>query len=244
MKRDPALIALSHDHHRTLVMARRLRRAVERGDADRASRLADFARFYANVTVPHFREEEEVLFPLVSDHDEARPLVVRALLDHQRLHALSQQLEHPPDPRGLMRELATLLEEHVRYEERELFPLIEHLAGGELGDALARRMTGSGGPVWGEASEDLNATLLAWRAGSGPPEHVNHERDVLVFVDAGSATVTVDGEERLLRASEAVIIEKGRRRRITAGPAGVRYLSVHLSRPPLQIKSAAERPSA
>jgi quercetin dioxygenase-like cupin family protein len=93
------------------------------------------------------------------------------------------------------------------------------------------------GTVWGKASEDLNATLLAWRAGTGPPEHVNHERDVLVFVHEGSATVTVDGEDRLLRAGEAVLIDKGRPRRITAGPAGVRYLSIHRSRPPLQITS-------
>jgi hypothetical protein len=45
------------------------------------------------------------------------------------------------------------------------------------------------------ASADLNATLLAWRPGAGPEEHVNDERDVLVFVVDGSATVTIDGEE-------------------------------------------------
>jgi quercetin dioxygenase-like cupin family protein len=242
MKRHPALIALSHDHHHTLVMARRLRRAGESGDP--TSRVAEFVRFYENVAVPHFREEEEVLFPLVSEQDEARPLVVRALLDHQRLHALAAQLERPADAQGLVHELATLLEEHVRLEERQLFPLIEQLAVGQLEDVFQRRTTGGGGPVWGQASEDLNATLLAWRAGSGAPEHVNRERDVLVFVVAGSVTVAIDGEERPLQAGEAMIIEKGRRRRITAGPAGARYLSVHRRRPPLQIKSAAEPPDA
>jgi hypothetical protein len=44
MKRHPPLIALSHDHHHTLVMARRLRRAGESGGGDPTSRLADFAR--------------------------------------------------------------------------------------------------------------------------------------------------------------------------------------------------------
>jgi hypothetical protein len=34
-----------------------------------------------------------------------------------------------------------------------------------------------------------------------------------------------------------MIIEKGRRRRITAGRDGVRYLSVHRRRPPLQIRT-------
>jgi quercetin dioxygenase-like cupin family protein len=101
----------------------------------------------------------------------------------------------------------------------------------------------SGGPLWGAASEDLNATLLAWPPGSGPAEHVNQERDVLLVVLAGSATVTVDGEDRLLDAGEAIIIEKGRTRRIAAGPDGARYLSVHTRRGPLQIASAPARPS-
>ena len=31
----------------------------------------------------------------------------------------------------------------------------------------------SRGPVWGAASEDLNATILVWPAGEGPAAHVN-----------------------------------------------------------------------
>ena len=31
----------------------------------------------------------------------------------------------------------------------------------------------AGGPLWGAASDDLNATLLEWPAGKGPAEHVN-----------------------------------------------------------------------
>jgi quercetin dioxygenase-like cupin family protein len=90
--------------------------------------------------------------------------------------------------------------------------------------------------VWGLESEDLNATLLVWPAGAGPPEHVNAERDVLVFVVEGSAELTLDGETSVLAAGDATIVGKGRRRRLTAGPDGVRYLSAHLRRPPLQIQ--------
>jgi quercetin dioxygenase-like cupin family protein len=67
---------------------------------------------------------------------------------------------------------------------------------------------------------------------------VNAERDVLVFVLDGSATVTVDEEEHELQAGSALIVDKGRRRSITAGVRGVRYLSAHLRRPPLQIRSS------
>jgi quercetin dioxygenase-like cupin family protein len=91
----------------------------------------------------------------------------------------------------------------------------------------------------GLASDDLNATLLSWTAGSGPPEHVNDERDVLVVVLDGSATLTIDDEEHELARGETAIVAKGRSRKITAGGDGVRYLSVHRRRPPLQIAGAA-----
>jgi quercetin dioxygenase-like cupin family protein len=99
-----------------------------------------------------------------------------------------------------------------------------------------------GGPVWGQASDDLNATLLEWQAGSGPSEHVNDTRDVLVFVVTGSVTLTVDGEERMLGAGDATIVGKGARRRVVAGPDGARYLSVHRARPPLQVERLRREP--
>lgn len=219
--------------------AGRLRRAAD-APADPAGAAEAFAAFFASVTVPHFREEEEQLFPLVADSDEAAPLLVQALLDHQRLHALAARLGSQEDLRATMVELADLLEAHVRREERELFPLIERVARTQLEH---RDDAQQEGPLWGLASDDLNATLLAWRPGRGSDEHVNEERDVLIFVVEGSAVVTVDGAPQELRAGVAVIVEKGRRRSVTAGPHGVRYLSAHLRRPPLQIRPAAASPS-
>ena len=238
MKRLQALIPLSHDHHHALVEARRLRRVAD-GDDDPSDAATAFVRFFRTSSVPHFREEEEALFPLVVDVEEARGLLVQALLDHQRLHALVGVLEAGGEVRATMRELGERLEAHVRLEERQLFPLIERVAAAALDAAMATPR--GGGPVWGDASDDLNATLLEWSAGLGPAEHVNDERDVLVFVVDGSAKLDVDGDDRELVRGEAVIIPKGTRRTITAGRGGVRYLSVHIKRPPLQIRSAAER---
>jgi len=93
------------------------------------------------------------------------------------------------------------------------------------------------GPVWGAASEDLNATILVWPAGEGPPEHVNDSRDVLYVVVGGSATLTVDGEDVDLDTGEAHIVAKGSRRALVAGPDGVKYATAHLRRPGLEIKS-------
>jgi mannose-6-phosphate isomerase-like protein (cupin superfamily) len=241
MKRHPALVSLSHDHHHALVASRRLRRAADL-DGDPATAVATFVSFFASETAPHLREEEEVLFPLVANFEEARPLLVEALLDHQRLRALVVRIETATDVRPCIREIGELLEAHIRREERELFPLIERLAAAEL--EPAGLVDAKGGPVWGLASDDLNATLLAWTGGAGPGEHTNDERDVLVFVVDGSATVTIDGEENELSRGEALIVGKGRRRRIEAGRRGVRYLSVHLRRPPLQIDSPVRRTDA
>ncbi len=51
----------------------------------------------------------------------------------------------------------------------------------------------------------------------------------------GAGELLLDGETRPLRAGEVVVIEKGRSRRVTAGPDGIRYATVHRRRGGLQI---------
>jgi quercetin dioxygenase-like cupin family protein len=94
-----------------------------------------------------------------------------------------------------------------------------------------------GGPVWGTESEELNATILEWAAGEGPPEHVNAERDVALVVLAGGGELVLDGAAQPLAAGEVTVIPKGTRRRIAAGPDGIRYATVHRRRPGLQIQA-------
>lgn len=91
------------------------------------------------------------------------------------------------------------------------------------------------GPVWGLASEELNATLLSWEPGEGVSEHANGEREVLVVVLAGSGLVTVDGHQHMLGVHDALLIRKDARQEIRACAQGLRYLSVHRRRGPLQI---------
>ena len=93
------------------------------------------------------------------------------------------------------------------------------------------------GPVWGTASNDLNATLLVWPAGHELVEHTNAERDVLLLVLEGGGVARVDGREHALAVGSALLIEKGRSRSLRAGDDGVRYLSVHIRRGGLQIEA-------
>ena len=95
------------------------------------------------------------------------------------------------------------------------------------------------GPLWGMASADLNATLLSWPAGHEVAEHVNAELDVLVVVLGGSGAAIIDGERHALDGGCALLIAQGASRRITAGDGGLRYLSIHRRRGPLQIQPLA-----
>jgi quercetin dioxygenase-like cupin family protein len=92
-----------------------------------------------------------------------------------------------------------------------------------------------GGPEWGVETEDLNATILSWPPGAGPPEHVNESRDVVLVVLEGSAELELDGEVRTVGAGEVAVLEKGHRRRVVAGADGVRYVTVHRRRGGLEI---------
>jgi quercetin dioxygenase-like cupin family protein len=258
MKRHPALVPLSHDHHHGLVEARRLVKAAE-GDPDsRAEAGRAFVRFFAGETSRHFREEEEELFPLLAGREEELPdLLLRALAEHQAVRGLVRELEAAGEPEeSLMRLLGETLEAHIRLEERELFPLIEAAVDeGRLESFAVAQGAGPAeekteivdlgapegeGPLWGTASADLNATLLAWPAGGGVGAHVNHERDVLLVVLAGDATLELDGEPKPLAEGSAVIVPKGVARSIAAGPEGVRYLSAHLRRAGLTITRRTE----
>lgn len=131
-KRHPSLIPLTHDHHHTLAQARRLRDARSAAEPVALRRAADdFVNFYLARIRRHFDEEEELFFAPLVDRDDARTLIVRALVEHLRLHrdvrVLRRQLSVGEVAPELLVEIAEALEKHVRFEEQELFPVIERL---------------------------------------------------------------------------------------------------------------------
>jgi hypothetical protein len=255
MKRHSRLIPLSRDHHHALVQARRLRRAAGRDPTARRAATASFLGFFSDESVRPFRQEEERLFPALVDVACAEEFLVRALLDHQRLRALvarlDQNLSRGATDAPLMRELGDQLENHIRLEERRLFPLVEELVPEALGrldlagthadgEAVVDLMAFFGrGPLWGTETADLNATLLLWSANEGPPEHVNAELDVLMLVLAGSATVAINGDPCAMQAGESIALKERDSRGIEAGPDGVRYLFVCGRRAPYRSAVAS-----
>jgi hemerythrin-like domain-containing protein len=130
-KRNPALVPLSHDHHHALAQARRLRLTVT-GDAnERLEQAGAFVDFFRSETINHFREEEEIVFPLAAKDLRAKPLLERILLEHLQIHALVARLAGEVAARQVSHdtagEVAETLERHIRLEEKELFPLLEEI---------------------------------------------------------------------------------------------------------------------
>jgi hemerythrin-like domain-containing protein len=95
-----------------------------------------FLDFWHDDGKQHFRIEEEVLLPNWARHAEVhRPSVSRMLEEHLAIRRYAFDIESNGLSVEHAHQLGELLEDHVRFEERELFPLIE----AELSDdALAQ----------------------------------------------------------------------------------------------------------
>jgi hemerythrin-like domain-containing protein len=124
VKRSDALRSLSRDHHEALVVALRLRRATAETAIEARARFLAFWTAHGEL---HFRLEETTLLPAYAAHgDPYHPLVLGVLGDHVAIRQRAAGLAADPDaPLEALHELGQRLDDHVRREERELFPLIE-----------------------------------------------------------------------------------------------------------------------
>ena len=151
MKRHPALVPLSDDHHHELVQARRLLRAADGGPTERLEAASAYAGSFFTETIEHFRREEELLFPVYLRHAGAdTALVERVLREHMELHGLARTLRAgvaaDDVPAETLRDLGTLLCDHVHLEERELFEAIQRVVPAEELDRLGGPSQGGRNP--------------------------------------------------------------------------------------------------
>lgn len=125
MKRHRKLLDLSREHHHALQLALQAKRAATSADpaAIGATAAACVAAFSSELD-PHFVVEEKTLLPLLVAAGEHR-LVEQVVSDHAELRRLSVQLQQADDATLLA--FAERLASHVRFEERELFVVLEAL---------------------------------------------------------------------------------------------------------------------
>jgi hemerythrin-like domain-containing protein len=122
MKRTEHLEPLSHDHYAGLHVAMRLRKGLAKGAA--ADEMATFiVHFWDAYLVNHFRQEEELLVEPLQRTGGAE-LSARMTREHGQLLSLVDGMRETPG-NALIEKFAALLPEHIRFEERELFPYLE-----------------------------------------------------------------------------------------------------------------------
>ena len=156
MKRHPALIPLSHDHHDALVVAQALilgQSPAPRSDwpTDRPTQVNRVIAFFTHTLRSHFEVEEAHLFPTVLAHLPGEADLVAQLLDeHDAIRNQVRELERNPTTALTVRlpALGRLLEAHVRREERVLFETMQREMQPDdlvaLGTRLKRRIPEDG----------------------------------------------------------------------------------------------------
>jgi hemerythrin-like domain-containing protein len=124
-------------------MAARWLRQAARGEGPLVQAVARFLEAWRDEIRPHFRAEEEILlsaFARAVPPDHA--LIVRTLTEHVALRRAVRELERAEvgSQEALARDIGQSLDDHIRFEERILFPAIEAALGGpslvELGREL------------------------------------------------------------------------------------------------------------
>jgi len=137
--RDPALVPLSHEHQRGLALCLRLSRWKPGAGKPLEDWAAEVTREIDEALLPHFVLEEEVLFPAIARWmGDRRDAITDLLEDHRKMRALFERIRaRGSDLPEALRRLGTILEPHIRKEERVLFPLIQERVPAEVLAALA-----------------------------------------------------------------------------------------------------------
>lgn len=141
MKRAAQLQPLSRQHHLGLNISRHAKECPDSPE--------DISKHWYNLTAylnelqSHFDIEDHLIATALLPYSISKPEVASALTtlneQHQSLQALMSQAQDSVNARShpisaaQVKELATLLYDHIRFEERELFPIAErYLSTAEL----------------------------------------------------------------------------------------------------------------
>ncbi|MGC1632053.1 MAG: hemerythrin domain-containing protein [Gelidibacter sp.] len=118
LKRHKALQPYSREHHHGLLLSWKIRSGFSKNiELERIKTYADW--FFEQHLIPHFELEEAHIFPLLEADNE---LVKRALADHKSLKRLFNDTK---DIEKSLHQIEKELVEHIRFEERILFPEIQ-----------------------------------------------------------------------------------------------------------------------
>ncbi len=128
MKRHEALAPLSREHHEALILSQLLKKdaPVYKGLPKDDKGKVDYAiGLFTTKLKHHFAVEEKILAVAKFYHDSIAELTTEIKEDHETLTTMFQDLATSKQQTIDMDLLGNFLQEHIRKEERVLFPLIQ-----------------------------------------------------------------------------------------------------------------------
>jgi hemerythrin-like domain-containing protein len=135
IKRSEQLSPLSREHHDGLLFIWKIRQGVRYGiDVDR---IAPFVKwFWQSHLQSHFKKEEDLL-PAVLP--ATTPLMQQMFAEHASIKNYIDKTDENVDY-GFLENLANLVNDHIRFEERQLFNEIEKAATADQLQHLATQL--------------------------------------------------------------------------------------------------------
>lgn len=134
MKRHKAIVPLSHDHHHALILAHALKKnAVKLGLGAKSieEKVKAAINIFNTELVPHFNHEEVLLFPIALGKDKELDKMIHDIIDeHDKIRIFVESLQKR-NVEDNLDAFGKMLENHIRTEERILFPKIEDVVGEE-----------------------------------------------------------------------------------------------------------------
>jgi iron-sulfur cluster repair protein YtfE (RIC family) len=135
MKRHPALIPLSREHQPALLLAQLLKKDAPafNGMPTTLNDKAIFAlKMYHNNLQEHFVKEEEILRKVNGINADIDQLTEEILAEHQQLTGAFLSLDKEEATAEKLDALGNALDDHIRKEERLLFPLMQFHCSEEI----------------------------------------------------------------------------------------------------------------
>lgn len=121
LKRNKNLVVFSKDHYHGLVFCSHLKMASKATDEILKLYISDF---WENHLQSHFQNEEDLLLPIMVEGTQKKQFLKEHLLIKNQIHDI---LERENNITTKAIELGQTINQHIRFEERILFPWLEEI---------------------------------------------------------------------------------------------------------------------
>lgn len=123
MKRNENLVNLTSEHHDGLVIALRIKKSIDKTE-DYNTIVNYILHLWAKLK--HHFDQEEDNFLASKNIDQNNELIKRMLDEHQQFEQLVNKLSSSTENlKEDLSDFSELLNDHIHFEERKLFPYIE-----------------------------------------------------------------------------------------------------------------------